>query len=110
MRKHAVIVVKGTKALPKVFILNTPDFGEPDFYRQTTSLNAFFYSTKGRNVSPDGVLYNCELWSDFESRQESLRKHGMEYEVTETFDSIWDFYKFIGYDYRRKKYGRKGDG
>lgn len=105
MSKHAVIVVKD-ELRQKVYTLNTPNVGESDFYRQTVSLNAFFYSVKGRNISPSDILYVCEMWSEFEQRQERHAKHGIEYEMTDVFDSIWDFYKFIGYDYKKKKYAR----
>lgn len=97
MRKHAVIVVDESSTMV-VHVLNTPDFGEPGFYRQATSLNAFFFSDKMRNQSPE-ALFVCHPWHEFESCY-----CGFDYKVSRTFDSIWEFYKFIGYDYKSKRY------
>lgn len=88
--------------------LHLPSVSEPGFYRQVTSFNAFFNSVRQRNWknairrgvgTPDGD------WTLYGATHES------EYNMTGLPDvdlpivdvhSIWDFYKIIGYDYKKR--------
>lgn len=68
-------------------------------YRARVSTNCFFFSTNKRNYKRDEVLYH----SAWEEEHKLLRfsTHTIDYIDV---DSIWDFYKLIGYDYKTKKY------
>lgn len=88
----------------EVYVLNTPLPGEDGFYRQTTSLSAFFYSLKRRNETKD-VVWLCESWSEFERRQKLDAKWGIAHKISDhVFNSIWEFYEFIRYDCKTKKW------
>ena len=79
-------------------------------YRGRGSINAFFHSLKKRNHKNKEILYHsCHEEEHFIServKKESYTKYKIPYqEITYIeVDSIWDFYKLIGYDYKKKKY------
>ena len=61
-------------------------------YRSIVSYNAFSHGSKHRNQNLKQLkFYHCELQSDPNS-------------PTILFDSIWNFYKFVGYNYKLKKW------
>lgn len=105
-----------------------PQYNEPGFYRQTVSFNAFFHTWNKKlsraidryglydlrinkhkpNHMPDGHLlmvhpdneYEMELrmsWADAKRKAENFR-------IKAEFKSIWEFYEFIGFDYKTRKY------
>lgn len=89
-------------------------YGDPGFYRACTSLSAF--------SSREGTrLYNCHKIKKkmhVEGKRchvqmegeiidiSHLAQYGIYPEVLPTFEhaTVWDFYKAVGYDYKRKKY------
>ena len=113
MRKYAVKKIDKSGENDEVYVLNTPFPGEDGFYRQTTSLSAFFFERqplahsrnfKRRNETKD-ILWLCEPWSEFEIRQKIDTKWGIARKISDRiFNSIWEFYEFIGYDYKTKKW------
>lgn len=67
------------------------------------SFNWFFYG-KGRNKKKDGTIYFSESDFIFERILENnKRDYNKEVKVI-NLTSIWEFYKYIGYDYKKKKY------
>ena len=74
---------------------------EASDYRSLTSLNAFFYGTKGYNVSKTRLFNGSRK---FEWLEEKLREENPDRKPTIVHETIWDFYKYIGYDYKHKKY------
>ena len=81
----------------ETFILMMPEVGEKGFYRQTTSLNAFFYSKHKRNGP-----YSCQTLQEFERFR---RVFGKYYQMSKTsFNGIWEFYAYVGYDYKSKRW------
>lgn len=107
-------------------IVITPEFLEPGFYRQTTSINAFrtrelrkrfpfdedgrslYKSSNGENVESCSVRDYDDAISLWRSINESLRKLNVDEELvlpeaTEHI-SLWDFYQAIGYDHKKQKY------
>lgn len=96
-------------------------YGEKDFYRATTSMNAFserenerFYNAyiKGKKPEKRTSVHNYDEWiRDRESMSRSLEESGIDdfvdpVEQTPVFEhnNIKDFYEAIGYDLKKKKY------
>ena len=111
--------------------LNLPEYGEPDFYRQARSFNAFFHTWNKKlsnaikkhgmyskqvsaakpNHTPDGFLLMARPEPDFEMEKAVSVKCGADqskvdasHRVVEEFPSIWAFYDYIGFDYKTRKY------
>ena len=81
---------------------------EADGYRDLTSYNAFFNSLKRRNWSPSRLFVGKtkdEYDLDISSIKASFAKLGLTVAVVPEIkhESIWDFYKYIGYDFKKKK-------
>ena len=72
-----------------------PEVGQPGFYRETTSYNAFVNNEKrhwnGR------ILYYAQHESDM------FREPEPNVPMT-IHPNIWSFYKAIGFDYKKGKY------
>lgn len=82
-------------------------------YRSRTSHNAFFHSTKGRNWFPNSdwstweVLYSSKDQREIDFEVKILKDCGVRLEINYIeCESIWDFYKKIGWDYKTKKWSR----
>lgn len=92
----------------EVYQMNMPSWVEDDkgSYRQTTSFNAFFKGKRRKNRIGD-ILLAPNWLEDYEFERNLMVECGAnpkEYIPKETFSSIWEFYKYIGYDYKKKKY------
>ena len=73
------------------------DDGKPILcYRSRVSYSAFAHSLKRRNCSKKH-LYVCDHARD---RARFMQKNVPMIEVP----NLWDFYKLIGYDYKRKRF------
>lgn len=82
------------------------DQGEDMHYQSRVSFNAFMFSKHKRNQT-DKFLYYGQSLEEAEMTSDSMKKFGsIGYDFTkiEKVDSIWDFYKIIGYDYKSKKF------
>jgi hypothetical protein len=84
------------------FKLLMPEMLDNNFYRQMLSFDAFFNGRKRRNHS-DIALYTAN------NKQEYLEYYANNSHLNTglTFNGIWEFYKYIGYDYKTKKYIKK---
>lgn len=109
--KYAVLKVGESKPI-EIMAINMPDIGEPGFYQQSVSFSSFFHGIKKRNWNGD-LLYSIDTWDEFMKFRIGMdeRLHDRHPDLPEiykftdiVFDSIWDFYKFIGWDYKKKKY------
>ena len=98
----------------KVYKLNMPDYNEKDFYRQTTSFSSFFHNLKKRNYNKN-ILYHVKSETDWiednDHWMKTYIKNGMDADSIDQrklpfteHNGIWDFYKEIGFDYRKKRY------
>ena len=92
----------------------TSEHGE--FYRQTTSFSWFFHGPKRRNEIPGKRLFHVSWWDDFERQTKLNRKSMAKYCIrglddtelpTTTHESLWAFYKAVGYDYKTKKWSEQ---
>lgn len=79
-------------------------------YRECVSVNYFFYHTNQRNWKPSHakceVLYTAAFEDDYARDQKFAKASGLNYwkdDIVE-FNSLWDFYKAIGYDYKKQKW------
>jgi hypothetical protein len=101
------------------FRVNIPDILEKDGRRQIISLNAFCNGFKGRKppcitkppVAP--FLYFGEREEKFIEQCEYMDHQYKKLKITHLdnrelpcseHSSIWEFYKFIGYDYKTRKW------
>lgn len=75
---------------------------EASDYRSIMSLNAFCFGSKSYNVSKTRMFIGHRKleWLEEKLRENPDRK------PTIIHDTIWDFYKYIGYDYKKKKFVR----
>jgi hypothetical protein len=72
------------------------DCGETLNYRGRVSSNSFFYGKHKRNRT-DKFLYHMKgVWEEYDDDKVP--------DDIERVDSIWEFYKIIGYDYKKKKF------
>lgn len=85
-----------------------PAFGEErtGFYRQVTSFNAFFKSLKRRNTHNGFLFYPQEEDRYLFEKKILKEEDGIATKDKDivTYPNIWEFYKAIGYDYKKKKY------
>lgn len=93
-----------------IYTLFLPDVSEKDFYKQTKSLNAFFHNPKKkRNWSPDGRLFTLLTLEEYEIDKEINEKYLKLYDIKYTqhsgitFNGIYEFYNYIGYNGKTKK-------
>lgn len=85
------------------YYLLLPDVREDGFYRQAMSFNAFFYSMR----KPQANVTKDRQWTADDEAGIEIRKRynrHVDWANLRTFDSIWAFYDFIGYDYKKRKH------
>jgi hypothetical protein len=75
-----------------------------EFYRQGTSFNAFF-KRSDRNKHK-GFLYYAKWEDDYLFERKLMKELGAtpKDRIIPSYPSIWEFYKAIGYDYKKKKF------
>jgi hypothetical protein len=103
-RKYLVIETFFKETKQNFYYLMLPDVRDDGFYRAATSYNAFFNSIKKPKANVTDVR---QFTSDDELGIEIRKKHeprSIDWDNLQTFASIWEFYKFIGYDYKSRKY------
>jgi hypothetical protein len=90
--------------------LEMPESGEPDFYRQARSFSAFFQGRSGINHH-DGFFFTARPEEDFEDEKMLMVQCGADAAKVEashkpvaTCNDIWEFYEYIGFDYKTRKY------
>jgi hypothetical protein len=95
--------------MPPIYELVLPSPGEDGFYRQVHSLNCFFFWPKkrgalgycSRNRTKDFVFL-CSHWDEVEHDKILWAYYKDCPRVT--VNSMWEFYKAIGYDYKKQKW------
>jgi hypothetical protein len=100
-----ITLLNGSEHLA-AFLVNTPKIGEDGFYRQGLSIDAFRNNQHRRRE-----LKKYWFYVDFERDQHgnlgNIKYHKeIGVDVINLFTCVWDFYTFIGYDYKTKKYNR----
>jgi hypothetical protein len=89
--------------------IKTPEYNEKLWYVTVVSSNAFFYSLKKRNRKGN-ILYIGKSFEEWTYDQEHRAKNPIIADLDERLltpiehESLWDFYKYIGWDYKKKKY------
>lgn len=105
MHKNLVIETYFTKKEQNFYYLMLPDVGEDGFYRAVSSFNAFFNSMRNPKANVTAVRqFTADYEDDIHHRRDSVLYKDVDWDNLRTFDSIWDFYKFIGYDHKTRKY------
>lgn len=104
MRKILIIETFSSKKEQNLYYVMLPDVTEKGFYRAIGSFNAFFNSTRNPKANVT-ELRQFRAETDLEEGI-SFHKfwHNIDWDKLKTFASIWDFYKFIGYDYKTRSY------
>lgn len=83
------------------------DPGGKEFsYRGRTAVNAFFFGLKNRNRKGKEVLYHIQEEGESKRSLEITQKHLPDWPtpVYINVDSIWEFFKIIGFNNKTKKY------
>lgn len=98
------------------YVVNTPSVTEDGFYRQVTSFSAFRWREMKRRFPMDKEgkpLYKsveCCMVHTFDDQmsrwemQERICGLFQREEPLAEFDSVWDFYKAVNYDYKKQRY------
>ena len=71
-------------------------------YRDILSANAFFWSVKNYCYSKTRLFYG-QREHEWEISNKTRKMNEIR-RPTIIHPSLWDFYKFIGYDYKKKKF------
>ena len=89
------------------------DGGKNFCYRGRTSYDAFASPSKNRSYNKEAKLgYHCKRLQDFKQEMRIWKRLQISNpEVPDIYDvprikvnSLWDFYKEIGYDYKKKRF------
>ena len=75
------------------------DTGKGFCYRSRVSYDYFAHGLKNRNKKPGKLMYICE-------HEDELKGFGRIDPAIPLIDvpNLWEFYKFIGYDYKKQKW------
>lgn len=86
----------------KVNIFELPNFGEQGFYRSVVSYDAFFHGMKSKNYD---LRRNILYFANFQQDLDIFNTYEDVIALPQTiYKNIWEFYKGIGYNYKKKKY------
>lgn len=100
------VLVTQTRFTPNrqtFFWVSMPEVREPGFYRAAVSFNAFFNSMRNPKANVTEVRqFTADLEDDAAVRMKFRPDVG--WDQLRTFASIWEFYRFVGYDHRRRRY------
>ena len=77
--------------------LTLPDWGQKGAYIQRVSYNAFFHSGRHSKNRTPTRLYVAKHADEPHYPMAGVR--------TVPMASLWDFYRHIGYDWKKKRYG-----
>ena len=99
---YAIEINLTTFSHDAVHIFDLPNYGEPNFYRSVSSFNAFFNGMSQKNHNwKANKLYHA----NFKRELDILKQYKETLELPQKiYYDIWDFYKKIGYNYKRKRY------
>ncbi len=82
-----------------IYELKTPDFNEPNFYRQSMAKNAFFWSMR------NPIAHSTEVRQfTYHQRKDEIFLHQLLTPILKTFHGIKEFFEYIGYDPKTRKY------
>lgn len=95
-----------------VHFVEKPTAGEHDFYRQTVSFNAFKereleqFHKKWTKKLPTGRHFYWQSKEEYESELCIMSALALRVDGLPVYHhkSVWDFYKAIGYDYKKKRF------
>ncbi|ELW0836648.1 hypothetical protein HI145_RS00065 [Escherichia coli] len=100
-------------------IIRMPAYGEEDWYKSTISVGAFrdreaeFFLGKQHEREVLCSLWRLDEWDSENSRTAEsmmaivgIANYQHPYDLLPTFEhaSLFDFYKAVGYDYKKKRY------
>jgi hypothetical protein len=103
MRKHLVIETFFAEVRQNFYYLMLPDVREDGFYRAVSSYNAFFNGMRNPKANVTEVRqFTSDHEIGIQVRKQFLKN--VDWDNLRTFQSIWEFYDFIGYDHKARKY------
>ena len=109
------------------FKILMPESDEKDFYRQTSSYNAFFHGWNKKiaagglkgNRSPTHLYMARDEWEvewEVDREQKMMLEAGLNsvkisnnFIIEAEFNSLWEFYEHEGYDYKKKKWNTSAE-
>jgi len=107
-----ILVILHDKIEPdQFFMVKIPSVSEPGFYRQGVSMDCFrsrelnrFYK---KYLKKQKEKY-CQIFREDEFNDSNLKwilsHNNIDMDTLPIFDTIFDFYTHINYDYKKKKY------
>lgn len=123
MSLELLVIERDQGNIIALHVIPRPNVGESGFYRITTSIEAFRTRELNRIYSPG--VYSCEsiklrhfscyvkeIWEAEQDATYAIMERLIGNPVTRethgkpifNHESIWTFYKAIGYDYKKRKY------
>lgn len=116
----AIFLLKENKKTIERHIVRIPEVNEENFSKDVTSLTKFennerkrVYDNKSTPQEKIAIMYHYEEWLEEQeaTRDRMINLRGFkdfkhEWDDTPVFEheTIWDLYKAIGYDHKKKKY------
>lgn len=86
------------------YFLNVPDPGEPGFYREVRSLNAFFFSSRNpRTNVTESRQFTAGDQIEIDIKKKS-KFFAIDWDNIPVFKSIGEFFKYISYDPKTRIY------
>ncbi len=106
MRKGLVIETFFKEEKQNFYYLILPDLKDDGFYRTIRSFSGFFQSVR----NPHANVTEIRQFTYHDHREIEFKKDFYRFNKTidwdnlKTFESLWSFYDFIGYNYKTRKY------
>lgn len=101
--KHLIIETYFNERKQNFYYLMLPNVTEDGFYRSVRSFNGFFNGTRDPKANVTEIRqFTCTYEYEIKFRKEFFKD--VDWDNLKTFDSIWSFYEFIGYNYKTRKY------
>jgi hypothetical protein len=92
----------------RIHEIESPEYHEKGWSRAVNSRTAFFHGfRKDEDASPCGwttTLYYGQTAEDFDLDGKSSMRSYRDELPRMRHTSLWDFYKYIGYDYKNRRY------
>lgn len=109
--KRTLAITRQPNTPAEYRVILYPEYTESGFYREGLSLDSFKHR-EARRAFPKGqwkesgikwtsIIYEHDMTKNFTVE---MYADGKTWEDLPVFSNVWQFYKDIGYDYKRKKY------
>lgn len=104
-RGNKVLVIETffAKEEQNFYYLLMPKTSDNGYYRAASSFNAFFNSTRNPKANVTEVRqFTADIEEDIKHRKALFKD--VDWDNLHIFENIWEFYDFIGWDRKARKY------